>query len=364
MNITVLLQEMAQHDASDLHLKVGRKPFYRVKKDLIEVVHHDVLTDEDVESFAFSMMNPLQQKVFLERHELDLAYESEEVGRFRVNIFKQRGHFGIVLRRIKKIIPSFEELGLPPVLSTIASSQDGLVLIAGPTGCGKSTTMAAIINYVNANARKHIITIEDPIEFLYTDDKSLINQREVEIDTLSFHAALKHVLREDPDIILIGELRDTDTFEAAIKACETGHLVYGTLHTVDTLTTIRRILDFFPQEEHPQVRKTLAYNLRSTVCQKLVPTKDGNGLVPVCEIMLVTPIISKLIIEDKINKIPAAMTSDKQYGMQTFNQHLVKLIEGDIIDREAGFVVSPAPDALEMNLRGIYLDEDTRIIGE
>lgn len=365
MNIEKLLKKMNDLDASDLHLKAGRRPFLRIKTQLKEVTDEDALTPEEIEKFAFSIMNEKQKARFLEEMEMDLATETPYAGRFRVNIFRQRGNVGIVMRRIKSNIPSFEELGLPPILAKIADFPTGLVLVAGPTGCGKSTTLAAMIEYINQNKTSmHIVTIEDPIEYVYTDKNCLINQREVGLDTISFHSALKRVLREDPDIILIGELRDIDTFDAAIKACETGHLVFSTLHTVDTLTTINRILDFFPQQQHDMVRKIIAYNLRATCCQKLLPKKDGTGMLPVCEIMIVTPIISRLIIENKLSKIPSAISSDKESGMQTFNQHLVKLINEDKITRETGFEASPAPHALEMNLRGIYLDEDTRIIGE
>ncbi|MGC8804592.1 MAG: type IV pilus twitching motility protein PilT, partial [Candidatus Ratteibacteria bacterium] len=343
----------------------GRKPFFRIKTVLQESSEDGVLTPQEIENYAFSIMNEKQRALFLEQMEMDLATESPQTGRFRVNIFRQRGYVGIVMRRIKSIVPSFEQLGLPPVLAKISDFPDGLVLVAGPTGCGKSTTLASMIEYINQNRQAlHIITIEDPIEFVYTDKNCIINQREVGLDTLSFHDALKRVLREDPDIILIGELRDTETFESAIRACETGHLVFSTLHTVDTITTINRILDFFPQQQHDMVRKILAYNLRAICCQKLLPRKDGTGMVPVCEVMIVTPIISRLIMENKIGKIQSAIAADKEIGMQTFNQHLVRLINEGKITRETGFEASPAPNALEMNLRGIYLDEDTRIIGD
>ncbi len=365
MNIERLLKKMAELDASDLHLKIGRKPFVRIKTTLKEMSDEEVLTQKDIEEYALSIMNDNQKQFFYKQMEMDLATENPETGRFRVNIFKQRGNVGIVMRRIKSVIPSFEELGLPPALSKISGFPTGLILVAGPTGCGKSTTLAAMIEHINQSREAlHIITIEDPIEFVYTDKNCIINQREVGLDTLSFHNALKRILREDPDIILIGELRDPETFEAAIRACETGHLVFSTLHTVDTLTTINRILDFFPQSQHDMVRKILAYNLRATCCQKLLPRKDGTGMLPACEIMIVTPIISRLIMENKLGKIPSAISADKETGMQTFNQHLVRLINEDKITRETGFEASPAPHALEMNLRGIYLDEDTRIIGD
>ncbi len=360
-----LLKLMKEKEASDLHLKVGRKPIFRIRKDLIEVEGWDnILTKEDIVKILDMIMLPFQKEVFFEKREYDFAYDNPEVGRYRVNAFFQRGNVGLVLRRIKTEIPSFEELNLPKVLEKISLFPDGLILVTGPTGCGKSTTLAAMIDYINQRLVRHIVTIEDPIEFLYQDKKCVIDQREVGIDTTSFAEALKHVLRQDPDIILIGELRDVDTFEAAINACETGHLVLGTLHTIDTITTITRILDFFPSSHHEQVRKIISYHLKATICQKLLPKKDKSGLVPACEIMIVTPIIAKLIQDNQLNKIYPAMNADKETGMQTFNQHLVELIQNDIIEKEVGFSASPSPHTLEMNLRGIYLDEETRIIGE
>ncbi|MCM8803900.1 MAG: PilT/PilU family type 4a pilus ATPase [Candidatus Omnitrophica bacterium] len=364
-DLFTLLKLMKEKDASDLHLKFGRKPILRIKGELFEVNEWDgILNKEDLFKILEIIMPEDERKNFKEEKESDFAFDNPEVGRYRVNAFWQRGYPGIVLRRIKDRIPTIEELNLPVVLKKIALFHDGLILVTGPTGCGKSTTLAAMIEIINSEKVKHIVTIEDPIEYLYTDKKSIINQREVGIDTLSFSSALKHVLREDPDVILIGELRDVDTFQAAISACETGHLVFSTLHTIDTITTITRILDFFPSSQHEQVRKILGYHLRATICQKLVPRRDNSGLVPVCEIMIVTPVISKLIQDNKINKIYSAMASDKEEGMLTFNKHLVQLIQNDIITQEVGFSVSPSPHTLEMNLRGIYLDEETKIIGE
>ncbi|MCM8819018.1 MAG: type IV pilus twitching motility protein PilT [Candidatus Omnitrophica bacterium] len=360
-----LLKLMKEKDASDLHLKFGRKPVLRIKGDLIDVDEWtSPLTKEDLFKFIEIIMPPEGLNTFKKEKEYDFAFDNPEVGRYRVNAFWQRGYPGLVLRRIKDKIPTLEELNLPSVLKKIALSENGLILVTGPTGCGKSTTLAAMIEIINNEKVKHIVTIEDPIEYLYSDKKSIIDQREIGIDTLSFADALKHVLREDPDIILIGELRDVDTFQAAISACETGHLVFSTLHTIDTVTTIMRILDFFPSYQHEQVRKILAYHLRATICQKLVPKKDGSGLVPVCEIMIVTPVISKLIQDNKLNKIYSAMSADKEEGMLTFNKHLVQLIQNNIITPEVGFAVSPSPHTLQMNLKGIYLDEETKIIGE
>lgn len=361
-----LLTLVKEKDASDLHLKVGRKPVLRIKKELVEVTEWDVpLKNEEIQNFISKVMNPSQQEIFNKEKELDFAYDNPAVGRFRVNAFFQRGNTGMVFRKIKDVIPSFSELNLPPVLDKISLFNDGFILVTGPTGCGKSTTLAAMIENINTHLVKHIVTIEDPIEFLYKDKQCVINQREVGIDTFSFANALKRVLREDPDVILIGELRDVGTFEAAINACETGHLVFATLHTIDTITTITRIMDFFPTGQHEQIRKIIAYHLRATICQKLVQKKDDEKrLVPVCEVMIVTSLISKLIQDNRMNKIYTAMSADKEVGMQTFNEHLVNLIQNGVIEKEAGFAVSPSPRALEMNLRGIYLDEETRIIGE
>ena len=360
-----LLNGMKEHEASDLYFKVGRNPIYRINKDLFEVSDWEQpLTKEEVSQFAQSIMLSSQYEIFKKEKEFDFAYENSEIGRFRVNVFMQRGNPGIVLRRIKNIIPTIEELHLPKALEKIALFTDGMILVTGPTRSGKSTTLTSMIEFINQNEVRHIITVEDPIEYVYQDKKSVIDQREIGLDTFSFTNALKYVLRQDPDVILIGELRDANTFEAAINASETGHLVFGTLHTNDTLTTVTRVLEFFPGAKHDQVRTVLAHHLKAAICQKLVPTKDGEGLVPVCEILIVTPIISKLIQENRLNKVYSAMASDKEMGMHTFNQHLVELIQNGTIEKEVGFTVSPSPRTLEMNLRGIYLDEDTKIIGE
>jgi len=360
-----LLRHARELEVSDVHLKVGRKPILRIQKQLTEYGEWDQpLTDDQIHEFTTILIPPAFLSKLKTDHELDFAFESPDTGRFRVNAFFQRGHIGMVLRRIKEQVASFADLSLPPVLETISQTHDGLILVTGPTGCGKSTTLSAIINYINEHEVRHIVTIEDPIEFLYTDRQSVINQREVGLDTDSFEAALRHVLRQNPDVIMIGELRDAKSFEAAVAASETGHLVLATLHTNDTITTIRRLLDFFPTSQHDQVRKVLAYHLKATVCQKIVPRKSKDGMVPVCEIMLVTPMISKLIQDDRLSKIAAAMGSDKVSGSQSFNRHLVQLIQSETIEKEAGFTVSPSPDMLEMNLRGIYLDEDSAIIGD
>ena len=314
-----LLELMKEKDASDLHIKFGRKPIFRIKKELIEVEEWEGILDDEVLNKIAELVLPSEQlDIFKKEKEIDFAFDHKEVGRYRVNAFWQRGHIGFVLRRIKDVIPTIEELNLPPVLNKISSFPDGLVLVTGPTGCGKSTTLASMIENINQNRIAHIITIEDPIEYLYKDKKSIIDQREVGIDTLSFASALKHVLREDPDIILIGELRDVDTFQAAINACETGHLVFATLHTIDTITTITRILDFFPSSQHEQVRKIIGYHLRATICQKLLPRKNNSGLVPVCEIMIVNSVISKLIQDNKLNKIYSAMAADKEVGTVSY----------------------------------------------
>ncbi len=361
-----LLKNMYANEASDLHIKFGRKPIYRIKGELVDAsdIYDKEITLEDIDHVLSRLMTPGQNEEFKKYKEADFAYDDPEVGRFRVNVFIQRGYTGIVFRRIQAAVPTIEELNLPAALKKISLFNDGLVLVTGPTGCGKSTTLAAMIETINKSLVKHIVTVEDPIEYLYKDDKCIINQREVGIDTISFSNALKHVLREDPDVILVGEMRDIDTFQAGINASETGHLVFGTLHTIDTLTTITRMLDFFPSSQHEQIRKVIGHHLRATVCQKLVPRKDKQGMVPVCEIMVVSSMISKLIQENKLNKLYAAMASDKEAGMQTFNQHLLSLIQDDIIEPETAYSVSPSPHTLEMNLRGIFLDEDTKIIGE
>ncbi len=361
-NLTEIVRLCVEKNATDLHLKANRPPVLRINNDLT-FTELPLITPQDLKSFLDEISLPEQQKMLGVNKELDFGHTFPDLGRFRINIYFQRGEIGIAMRRVRTEIPRFEELGLPPVLAEISRFDSGLVLVAGPTSSGKSTTIASLVEYINQNQQVHIMTVEDPVEYIYSDKKSIVNQREVGIDTVSFHNALKYVMREDPDIIVIGEMRDPETFEAALSASETGHLVLSTVHALDTVSIFTRILDFFPSQLHEQVRKQLAYHVKATICQKLLPRIDEKGLLPAVEVMITNPTIIKLIQDNQILKIPAGMRAGKDLGMQTFNDALIKLIQEKKVGREAALAISPNPDALQMNLKGIFLNEDTRIVG-
>lgn len=356
LDLRALLELAITKDASDLHLKVGSPPYLRIDGELIPQLDYR-LTDDQTEAFLNEILNERQKAIFAQRNEIDLAYSVKGLGRFRTNVFRQRGSVGIVMRRIKSNIPNFEELNLPDILKQIAELRRGFVLVTGTTGSGKSTTLAAMTEYINERRRVHIVTLEDPIEYLHTDKKAIINQREVTIDTRSFKTALKTVMREDPDVILIGEMRDIETFQAAISASETGHLVFSTLHTSDAMQTIDRIIDLFPPNQHDQVRSQLSLNLKAVICQRLLPKADGKGRVPAVEVMLLNPGIRKLIKENRIAQIPAAIQAGRQESMQTFNDSLKYLVQKKLVTEEEAMLASDHPEELAMNLQGVYLDQ-------
>ena len=309
-NLSEIVRLCVEKNATDLHLKSGRPPALRINNALI-FTELPFLEPQDLKSFLDEISSPEQQKALSADKELDFGHTFPGLGRFRVNIYFQRGEIGIAMRRVRTEIPKFAELGLPPVLADISLFDSGLVLVAGPTSSGKSTTIASLVEYINQNQQVHIMTVEDPVEYVYTDKKSIINQREVGIDTVSFHNALKYVMREDPDVIVIGEMRDPETFEAALSASETGHLVLSTVHALDTVSIFTRVLDFFPSQQHEQVRKQLAYHVKATICQKLLPRADQKGLLPAVEVMISTPTIIKMVQENQILKIPAGMRAEK-----------------------------------------------------
>jgi len=363
VNINTLLKVMVEKETSDLHLKAGSQPTLRINGELVSV---DVppLSVSEMEDMVATILNEKQVEEFFSKKEIDIAYSAPKLGRFRTNIFFQRGSIAIAMRRVNTDPPTFEALHLPPVFEKISAIKKGFVLITGPTSCGKSTTQAAMIEYLNSHNRCRIITIEDPIEFLYRDNKSMISQREVGIDTKSFIAAMRHVVRQDPDVILIGEMRDPETFSVAMTASETGHLVISTLHTADVTQSLMRIYDFFPPSQHEQIRSLLAMNLKALTCQQLVNRADGKGLVPAVEVMIVTPPIVKLIRENRFEKIPLVIQSGEHDGMQTFNQSLLKLVKSKMITESEALAKSTNPDALKMNIKGIYLDEERKIIDD
>ncbi|MPM69947.1 Twitching mobility protein [bioreactor metagenome] len=294
-----------------------------------------------------------------ETGDLDLSHREEGIGRFRVNIHRQRGLIGISFRWVKNEILAFEQLGLPPVLKEISKAKRGIIIVTGTTGCGKSTTMAAILQYVNTNRHEHVITIEDPIEYEFQDDQSVFEQREVGLDTDSFFGALKHALRQDPDIIMVGEMRDRISFEAALQASDTGHLVITTLHASSAAQTIARILDLFEKNEQDSIREALGANLCAVISQRLVPLASGSGRAPVNEIMINTPIVTKLIHENRLEKLSAAIQAGQGDGMMTFNQCLLGLVKAGRVSREDAVVCSDNPEGLKMNFEGIFLSSDS-----
>jgi len=344
-----MLAEMVRRRASDIHLQAGAPPTIRVDGKLYPFDDR-VLTPEDTEQIARLLTNPKQWEQFEREKELDFAYTIPQISRFRCNLMRQRGSVGIVMRVVPGKIPSFEELGLPrPILEDLAAKERGLILVTGPTGSGKSTTLASIIDHINQTYAKNIITIEDPIEYLHKNKKSLVIQREVGIDTDSFHTGLVRVLRQDPDVILIGEMRDRETVEA--QAAQTGHLVFSTLHTLDAVRTINRIIDFFPLNEHQQIRILLAESLLAIFSQRLLPRADGQGRVLALEILLATELIRDYIKdEDKTPQIRDAIAEDNLRGMQTFDQHLVRLYHQGLITREDAISAATSPHEFKLLL--------------
>lgn len=349
-----LLQRAVQKDASDVHLKTGSQPYFRVDGELMaqegEPIHR-----EHMDGFLDELLTDEQKKFFSKRGEIDLSYTEKGVGRFRVNIFRQRGSVSIVMRRIKTKILNFEQLYLPPSVESFAKMQRGLILITGTTGSGKSTTLASIIDYINDNRRCHVVTIEDPIEYVHYDRMAVINQREITIDTQDFSSALRSMMRQDPDVILVGEMRDIETFQAAISAAETGHLVFSTLHTTNAMQTVDRIVDLYPSNQHDQVRSALAINLRAIMCMRLLPRKDGGGRVPVCEIMFNTPSVRKLVKDNRVAQIPVAIQQGREAGMQTFNDSLYDLTRKGLISLDVALEASDNPEELQMLIAGIRL---------
>jgi twitching motility protein PilT len=296
-----------------------------------------------------------------EDREVDFSYFVDGHGRFRTNVFQQRGTYCFSLRHVKASVPSFEELGLLPALRKIADSPRGIVLVSGATGSGKSTTLAAMIEHINESSKKHIITLEDPIEYVFEDNQSVIEQREIGLDTASFEMGLKHILRQDPDIIMIGEMRDATSVSAAINSADTGHLVLSTVHTTNAAQGVSRVLEFFKADEREQVRRQLATTLKAIVCQRMVPTIDGS-MLPAQEIMINAPIIRKLLEENRLDKLPAAIETGNDEGMLSFNQHLFQLVTDEKVTKEAALAKASNPQALEMNFQGIFLDENRRIL--
>ncbi len=360
MHINDLLKVASERKASDLHLKVGSHPVIRVAGELVPLVEMKRLMQEDTIAMAFSIMSNRQKQKFKDNLEIDIAYSVPGLGRFRANVFQQRGTVGLVLRVIPVKILTIRELGLPLVLEKIAQETRGLILCTGTTGSGKSTTLAAMIDYINSHRCEHIMTIEDPIEFLHRDKKSIVNQREVEVDTKSFAGALRSALRQDPDVILVGEMRDYETIETAITAAETGHLVLSTLHTLDATETVNRIIAVFPPHQQKQIRLQLAGVLKAVVSMRLIPRADGHGRVPAAEVMIATPFIRDCIInKDKTKLIHEAIAAGvSQYGMQTFDQSIFNLYKKDLITYDEALRRASNPDEFKLKIQGIQSTSD------
>jgi twitching motility protein PilT len=355
-SIDQLLTIACSKGASDLHIKAGSFPFIRVNGELLPMVEAQRLAAEDTLNMAFSIMNNRQKQRFGENSEIDIAYGVSGLGRFRCNVFQQRGTVGLVMRVIPTTVRSIEELRLPPVIEKISEDNRGLVLVTGTTGSGKSTTLAAMIDYINRIRTGHIVTIEDPIEFLHRDKKSYVNQREVDVDTKSFSEALRGALRQDPDVILVGEMRDYETIETALTAAETGHLVLSTLHTLDATETISRIVSVFPPHQQRSIRLQLASVLRAVVSMRLVRAADSvQGRVPAVEVMVVTPYIRDCIIHpEKTGLIRDAIAQGtSQYGMQTFDQSLFDLYSRGLITYEEAMNGASNPDEFKLRVSGV-----------
>ena len=355
MHVNDLLKRAVDHGASDLHLKVGSYPMMRVQGRLMAVGDDKKLDHEDVVAMSTSIMSTQQREKFKDSQEVDIAYSVPGLGRFRCNVFQQRGTVGLVLRVIPMQIRTIDELELPKVLKTIAEEERGLVLVTGTTGSGKSTTLAAMIDHVNNTREAHVMTVEDPIEFLHRDARSMINQREVSVDTRSFAQALRSALRQDPDVILVGEMRDYETIETGLLAAETGHLVFSTLHTIDATETINRIVSVFAPHQQKQIRLQVASVLKAVISQRLIPRKDGKGRAPAVEVMVSTPFIRDCIIDKEkthlINGAIAAGTS--QYGMQTFDQSIFSLFQRGLVSYEEALRWASNVDEFKLRVQGI-----------
>ena len=360
MQVNDLLKIAVESGASDLHVKVGSYPMMRVNGMLTPASEEKRLTHEDTVAKAASVMSSAQRQKFKEAQEVDLAYSVAGLGRFRCNVFQQRGTIGIVLRVIPFGIRSIEELGLPRVLARIADEERGLVLCTGTTGSGKSTTLASMVDHINSTRCVHVVTIEDPIEFLQRDKRSIINQREVAVDTHSFAQALRRALRQDPDVILVGEMRDFETIETALVAAETGHLVFSTLHTLDATETINRIIAVFPPHQQKQVRLQLASVLRAVISQRLLPRSDGLGRCAAVEVMVSTPFIRDCIVDkEKTHLIPGAISAGtSQYGMQTFDQSIFSLYEQGIVSYDEALHWASNVDEFKLKVQGIAMTSD------
>ena len=339
--------------ASDLHLKVGQPPKLRLFGELKNTTG-EALTAEKIEEMVFEILTPAQKKFFLEHGTIDFAHEIDGEHRFRTNVFRQRGIISLAARRVNTFIPPFEELNLPPVLAKICESRQGLVLVVGPTGCGKTTTIASMINYINRTRSCHIITVEDPIEYLFKDAKAIVSQREIGLDTRDFEDALTYLMRQDPDVVFVGEMRDARTVTAGMRAAETGHLVFGTLHSANASQAIHRLLDLFPQNERDLVRQTLSLAIRAVISQVLLPClREGVDRIPAVEVLITNASARKLISDGREGDLPNVIRSSQQEGMQDLTYNLCELVKDGSIDPKDAYKYAPNTEELKMALKGI-----------
>ncbi len=352
--------QAVEAEASDIHLKVGHAPVYRLDGQLFSADAPPV-TQAQMEELMDEFLTPPLRDIYTRKFEVDFAWNFNDNVRFRANLFNSGGLPTLTLRYVKSAKHSFESLNLPQQLSQIAMSRQGIVLLAGTTGSGKSTTLGAMINYINDREFRRIITVEDPIEYLFKDNKSVISQREVGLDTTTFQTGLRAAMRQDPDIIMVGEIRDRSSVETAITAAETGHLIFSTVHADNSVQAVLRLLDLFDSEERPQIRLAISQTLQAIVTQRLVPGLNGR-VRPACEILRTNALVRKLIQEESPEKLFTAMEGGKEEGMQTFNQALYNMIKAGVIDQETGLRFASNPEALRMNLRGIFLDSGSRIV--
>ena len=356
-----VLAAARQLGASDVHLKVGLPPVFRIKGELRTVRDVPPLSPEAVQVFALSMMSEHQRELFESTWDVDLAYAAPGGGRYRVNVFQQRGHIGLAMRVVPPEVPAFDKLNLPKPVLDLTENERGLILVTGITGAGKSTTLAALVDAINARRACHIVTIEDPIEFVFRDRRSVVNQREIGFDTLSFARALRAALRQDPDVIMVGEIRDVETMEIALQAAETGHLVLSTLHTADAVDTINRVVSLFPPHQQQQARIQMGHVLSGIVSQRLLPRADGAGMLPAVEILINTPRMRELLIDPKRSAeiLAAIETGNQPYGMISFDQSLKDLVDRKLVKYEDALAQATRPEDLALHARGIQRGEDT-----
>jgi twitching motility protein PilT len=353
MNLKQMLSEMLKNKGSDLHLRVGIRPYIRAN-GVLRNIETDPISVEDMQAVVSQLLSEAQMQKFQKRNEMDLALSVARLGRFRINLFRQRGTTGVAIRAVNTSIPSFEELHLPDTLSKLSGEHRGLIIITGTTGSGKSTTLAAMLEHMNTNSTRNILTIEDPIEYIFRDKQCIIAQREVGGDTESFASALRHAFRQDPDVILIGEVRDLETMSIALTAADTGHLVLTTLHTLNTMETISRIISFFPPHQHQQIRLLLAGTLKAIVCQRLLTRHDMPGMVPALEIMINTAAIRDCFVDpDKFTNILDLIESGAQYGMQSFDQAIMRLYKRGFISLEEAMNNASNADDFDMRVKGV-----------